>query len=140
MRVVWRKLTKQDTDWELLLGVLWAPLFALTSLGLMLLPERFVPVCRFRALTGVPCITCGSFRCAKLMLAGRLLEAWRMQPLASVAALAIALFSVYAWVVVLGRRPRLRLEGLSKGARRVALGIVIGVVLANWLYLIAAGR
>lgn len=140
MQLRWRKLAKAQTDWELVLGVFWIPLSAVTLMGMMLLPARFAPTCSLRNLTGIACPTCGAYRSARLLMQGRWGEALVMQPFVVGATVLLAFFSLYSLVVVLGRLPRLRLDGLS---RKQCIWIWLAVLIAflvNWGYLVTMGR
>ena len=66
----WRELRDGETDWEFVLGVLWAPLFALSVIAMMVLPGFLVPACGLKRFTGIPCPTCGSYRCMHLLMRG----------------------------------------------------------------------
>lgn len=119
--------------WILLLGVL-------SLVVLLALPAEFRPRCRFHALTGLPCPTCGATRCGELLFHGRLLEAARMQPLIfGVAALALPLLAyslpalLFNWPL-----PRLRMESGREWRRWVA-GISL-LLLINWIYLVAQSK
>ncbi len=46
------------------------------------------PVCSFRARTGLPCVGCGGTRALALMARGRLIAAWRVNPLGAFTGLA----------------------------------------------------
>ena len=52
------------------------------------------------------------------------------------ALLGIALYEIYAAIVVLGNRPRLRWEPVSKKSALILRLIVIFLIAANWAYLI----
>jgi hypothetical protein len=139
------KITRQtlgpsETDPELVFGVLLLPLTALSAALLTRLPPAWQPICFFHRTTGFPCGTCGAMRSFSLLVRLRIAEAWLCQPfLVTLAALG-ALYVLYSLVVVLGRRPRLRVVGMSVRAKWT-VGVVSGMLfLANWLYLVAAGR
>ena len=140
MQLHWRKLEKGQTDWELVLGVFWLPLSAVALLGMLLLPARFAPTCSLHNWTGIACPTCGAYRSARLLMQGRWGEAFVMQPFVVTATVLLALFSLYSLVVVPGRLPRLRLDGLS-GRQRIGLWLAVLVAFVlNWIYLIVMGR
>ena len=140
MKLEWRRLRRGETDWELVLGVLWTPLFLLTILVVLHLPGALIPVCRFHRITGIPCPTCGAYRAMHLLLNGDPAAALRMQPLVCAGALGLVVFSLYSWLVVLGRKTRLRPAGLSRRTRRlVGLG-VLAAFLLNWMWLLIDGR
>jgi hypothetical protein len=114
-------------------GALGAPL---------ILVARFVPLsrlpgwgCTFRALTGLPCPSCGMTRSFDWLARGRLLDALAVNPIG----FALAAFSAVGLLYLLARPlrpPRLSFQ-LSPRAS-LALRIGIGAALAlNWAFLLA---
>jgi len=88
-------------------------------------------LCLFKAVTGVPCPTCGFTRGLLLLLNGRLARAWAMNPLVfSVLAVSAAVVLIR---VVLARGARVR---LSRSERRVGWVLAAALLLANWAYVI----
>ena|SRR3712207_2653688 len=133
MRVRLRRLRPGEMDHELVWSgvTITGALVMLLWLGLALPWPR----CAFHALVGLPCLTCGSTRAALAMAHGDLAQAWHHNPLASIALAAVALFDLYALVVVVTRAPRLRVA-FSRGMRRAAVALLGSAALLNWIYLI----
>ena len=115
----------------------------LIGLGLfvaLLLPENAGPViCPFRAMTGLPCPTCGLIRSAGLILRGHVGQALAVNPFDTVfmtivapVAVAIALLNRFGRVAV-----RVSLSSLEK---RVAWIGLAAVVAANWWYVLLTQR
>jgi len=135
MRLVWRRLSPEGFNHELVwLMISVATVVAATAwsaLGLIW------PRCPFLELTGYPCLTCGATRCSLAFLHGHFLSALRWNPLAFAALCGIAMYDLYAVVVVAVRSSRPRLvdwSALEKNGVRLAVLILIA---ANWIYLLA---
>lgn len=92
-------------------------------------------ICRFKALTGLPCPACGTGRAGLALLRGDLAGALVANPF-MLAAGATALVCLGARLLH-ARAPRL--VGTPRERRRAFLG-ALALLLANWAYLIAAGR
>jgi len=138
MRIRFKKLTAGQPDYERGLLILCVVVLAVAALVVEVWPERWLPACLFRRLTGMSCPTCGLIRSLRLLAAGRIHAAWLQQPLVTVALAILAAGSAYAAVTVLFNGPRARLERVSPKAKRVMLVLLIALVLANWAYLIGA--
>ena len=95
------------------------------------------PQCPFLALTGWPCMTCGATRATIAFFQGDFLQAFLWNPLAALALGGAVLFDVYAGVVLLSRRPRLRIVDWTKSQATAAWIGVSAVILINWIYLLA---
>lgn len=134
MQVEWRRLRPGELDAELIwlcvtvagagVAILWLALH---------LPW---PICTFRTLTGLPCVTCGATRSAIALLQGDLGMAWRLNPLVFMGICAVLVFDLYALAVLSFRRPRLRLSRWRGNDRRIALTLAVVAGLLNWIYLL----
>lgn len=134
MRVELRRLRPGELDHELiwLLVTVSAALLACAWLALHLPWPR----CTFRALTGLPCVTCGATRSSLAFLHGNLATAWRFNPLVFVGLWAIAIFDLYALGVLSMRARRARVVSSNPRTRRWVLAAVVLAGLANWIYLL----
>jgi len=113
------------------LGFLFAPLDLVAG---------FFPECRFRAATGMACMTCGTTRAFLALGDGEFLQAMRMNPLVTLLSLLGLLYVPVAWFVWLARRPRPRLGFTSRRAAWIFAVVAAVLVLVNWSFLIVDGR
>ncbi len=134
MRVELRRLGAGELNHELiwLAVTVGAALSAILWLALHL-PW---PTCIFRALTGLPCVTCGATRASLAFLHGDFGVAWRFNPLIFVGICAVALFDVYALFVLSTGARRVRISLPKRGARKLVLAGVVLLGLGNWIYLL----
>jgi hypothetical protein len=95
------------------------------------------PRCLFLAATGWPCLTCGATRATIAFFHGDFPLAISWNPLAFVALCGVAMFDFYAAVVLLGRRPRLRIVDWTRTEKIAARLAVVALILLNWVYLLA---
>jgi hypothetical protein len=113
-------------------------LLAAGAVSLLHLDRIPLTVCVFKGLTGLPCPTCGSTRALGRLFALDFAGALAMNPFTTLVAVLVA-----GWALAdLALLPRRRVLDLEVPKR---LGFVLRVAalvlfLANWVYLIAAGR
>lgn len=108
------------------------------AVGLLHLDRLPFPVCYLKALSGLPCPTCGSTRAMAHLFMLDLRGALAMNPLTTVVALGFVLWGL-ADLLLLARGRALRLQ-VSPAAARLLRVVAVVVVLANWVYLVAVGR
>ncbi len=124
--------------------VVWTLVIAgLVLLGLLLvnLPAKSYPrrPCRFKAITGWPCLSCGATRSFGNISRGDVTEAFSNNPLFATLYIASGMWVLYSAAVVLFRLRRLRVSVTSPGLK---LGLRIAAPAAfatNWVYLVVAG-
>jgi uncharacterized protein DUF2752 len=135
MRLVWRRVRPDNFNHEL---VWLAVSVAAAVVGAIWLRLGFPTLrCPFLAVTGYPCLTCGATRCAIAFLHGNFFAGWLWNPLALVALCFVALFDVYAAIVLVARAPRLRLVDWRRWEKNAVRLAVVSLILANWIYLLA---
>jgi len=135
MRLVSRHLGPKEFDHELV----WLAVSVTAAVvgGAWLWLGLGWPRCPFLAMTGYPCLTCGATRCAIALGHFHLIHAWHWNPLAFVALCGVALFDVYAAIVLAARWPRLRLVDWTRSEKNVLRVAVVALLAVNWIYLLA---
>jgi hypothetical protein len=113
-------------------------LCAIVAAGALHLDRLPLTLCTFKALTGWACLTCGTTRALARLFELDLAGALAMNPLATVGTLALVPWAL-ADLVLLPRGSALDVT-LSPALARVARVAAVALVLANWAYLLAAGR
>jgi hypothetical protein len=135
MRLVWRRPPAAGFDHELV----WLAVSLVTlAAGAAWMWIGFGwPRCPFLAMTGWPCLTCGATRATIGLLQGDFVQAVSWNPLAFLALCGVAIFDLYAVVVLLGRAPRLRAVDWTRTEKNVLRAAIICALLLNWMYLLA---
>jgi Protein of unknown function (DUF2752) len=108
------------------------------AVGLLHLDHLPVSFCAFKAVTGLPCMTCGTTRAFGRLFSLDLAGAIAMNPLSAAVGLALVPWGI-ADLVLLPRGRALTLE-VRPGLAPVLRVAAVTLVVANWAYLIAAGR
>jgi hypothetical protein len=97
-----------------------------------------VTLCVFKGLTGLPCPTCGSTRALGRLIGLDFAGALRMNPFTTLVAGVVAAWAL-ADLALLPRRQALDVEVSPPIAFALRVGAFV-LFLANWVYLVAAGR
>jgi hypothetical protein len=120
-------------------GAILAACAAVTMVMVIVLHLDRLPfsLCVFKAVTGVPCLTCGTTRALALLARLDLVGALAMNPLVASGSLLLIPWAV-ADLVLMPARRALALE-LSPAAARVARVAFVAAVVLNWVWLVAAG-
>jgi Protein of unknown function (DUF2752) len=138
MQFLRRRLAPGETDHELLWLSVSAGSLVCAAVWLALgLPW---PRCVFHDLTGLPCLTCGATRCTIAFLHGNFIAAWTWNPLAFLALGGVALFDLYALIVLVFRAPRLRIVAFTRRAKNFARLAAIAILALNWIFLLSHWR
>ena len=132
------KLVRRDGGPPLGAIFLGIGLVGVAAVGVLHLDRLAIPLCVFKAITGLPCMTCGTTRTMGLLFLGQVGPALAMNPLATVTAATIA-----AWgtgdLFLMRKRAAIGIE-IAPRLRPVLQAAAASAVVANWAYLIAAGR
>lgn len=130
MRWQLRRLRSGEPDYELIF-LLVTSAAAIAGLAWLRLGLPW-PECNFRALFGIPCLTCGSTRALLALVRGNFALAWQFNPLATMAMCGIALYDMYAVAVLATRAMRLRVSL----PRNIVLPALVAAALLNWFHLL----
>ena len=106
--------------------------------GLMHLDRLPGTFCAFKAVTGLPCMSCGTTRAFARLFRLDLPGAVTMNPLSAAVALALVPWGL-ADLALLRRGRALALE-ISPSVAPLVRVTAVTLVFANWAYLIVAGR
>jgi Protein of unknown function (DUF2752) len=109
-----------------------------SAVGLLHLDRLPLPLCAFKALTGLPCMTCGTTRALGRLFVHDIAGALSMNPLATLAAFAIALWGLTDLLLL--SRGRALGVAMDPGTARVVRVLAVLAILVNWGYLVYAGR
>jgi len=118
-----------------LLGV---GLCAVLAVGFLNLDRLPLTACMFKAVTGIPCPTCGATRAVGQLAHLDAVAALSMNPLIVLAGALVVPWGL-ADLALLPRGRALRVE-FSPGAARVLRVAAVAAVVLNWVYLLAVGR
>jgi Protein of unknown function (DUF2752) len=135
MRFVWRRIPPDSFNHELV----WLAVSGAALVGGAVWLRLGLPTlrCPFLAVTGYPCLTCGATRCAIALFHGNFAGAWSWNPLALAALVGVALFDLYAAVILVTRAPRLRAIAWTRVEKNAVRALVITLIAVNWAYLLA---
>lgn len=123
-----------------LAGVVTTAVVGLAALAVRLLRlDRLpIPLCTFRAVTGIPCMSCGATRAFGQLARLDLIGALAFHPLATALALGVVLWGLLDLALLPWQRS-LRLE-CTRRELKYLLGSGVFLTLANWAYLVAVRR
>ena len=138
MNLVFRKLEKEDRDYELI----WLIIGGLALLFLYFFLEHIHRNvhCLFKKITSVPCLTCGMVRAFISLCEPDPVRAFLYNPLATVIYIFLGMYLVYAAAAVLFNTNRLRIDPADRRLSAAARGLILFLLAANWLYLVFTGR
>lgn len=133
MQISWRRVAPGESDQELIWLIV--SVAALAGGGAWLALGLPWPRCPFLDITGFPCMTCGATRSAIAFLHGDFLAALRWNPLAFAALCALVVFDLYAVIVIVRRKTRLRIVDWTIAEKNAVRIAVISLIALNWIYL-----
>ncbi len=119
--------------------VIWGSIgITLGAMALLVPFDVLAMRCAFKAMFGLPCLTCGMTRSWMHLRRLDLFGAFFFNPLMTVFYIFAALYCAYALVAVVFRTRRIRIEVTHRWEPKAIRVGVVAVALANWIYLIAA--
>ena len=132
MRISLRYKSPGDIEF----GIIYGTIALLALIAARVLPvQKIIPPCPFRAVTGIPCPSCGSTRSLVHLANGDIAGSLILNPLFSLAMIT-ALFLFFACSVrLLFNRSRITLTHTRREGTVLRAGMA-GIFLANWSYLI----
>lgn len=120
-------------------GLVYGILGILVLIAARLLPLSSIPfACPFKAITGIPCPTCGSTRAFMYFAHLDIVGAFSINPLIStliILGIVLLFYSLSAFFL----SPLSLSIKLNRRENRFIRSGVIGVIILNWFYLIFAG-
>lgn len=131
-----RFILKQRTPGQIEFGIIYGGIAIFALCVAWFLPSfAFSPSCSFRALTGIPCPTCGSTRSVVHLAHGDIIASLSMNPLISMCFLAAVPYFFYSIMTLTPHFSRLYVSLTEHEKYAARYGIII-LVLMNWIYLI----
>jgi Protein of unknown function (DUF2752) len=117
-------------------GIVYGTIALLALIAARVLPvQEILPPCPFRAVTGIPCPSCGTTRSLVHLAHGDIAGSLILNPLFSLAMIT-ALFLLFARAARLPfNRSRITLTHTRREGTLLRAGMA-GIFLANWCYLI----
>ena len=134
MRFVLARRARGQIEFGIIYGVI--ALLALFA-GRFIPVLSFAPSCAFKALTDLPCPTCGATRAIVHLSQGELFSALAMNPLIFAGFLAAVLALFYSLFTLVFDLPRISIALSEYERNRVRIAAVL-VLLLNWIYLFFA--
>ena len=96
------------------------------------------PFCVFRRLTGIPCWGCGTIRVVQLLMQGKLIDAFFLNPL-SVLACIMVVSGMAIWWMDFFRNTHIMSSLMKKKFNPMAIVALVCLVLLNWIWNIQKG-
>ena len=125
---------KKRASGDIVFGLIYGTIAILALIAVRVLPVlELMPLCVFKAFTGIPCPTCGATRSMVHLAHGNLAASVVMNP--AIPLLMIAALLMFAHdVASLFSGSRISLALTPREATLIRAGAVV-VLLANWTYL-----
>ncbi|UCE18147.1 MAG: DUF2752 domain-containing protein [Gemmatimonadota bacterium] len=132
-----RVVQKEKGDLDL--GLVYGGIGVFCFVGARFLSEltALLPRCPFHRVTGLPCPTCGTTRSGILLSQFNIVGAFLVNPLFVLVSFAVGVWALSAFVLHIANR-RIQVVQFDD-AKPVIRILLVGTILANWVYLIFAG-
>jgi hypothetical protein len=131
-----RFVLKKRQSGQIEYGVIYGGIALLALFAGRFLPLLdLAPSCVFKAVTGVPCPTCGSTRSIVFLSHGDMLSAFYMNPLVALCAIIALVYFFYRIITLAFELPAMEvaLTEREQDRLRVLAALFVGL---NWLYLV----
>ena len=114
---------------------IWAPIIVVAFAAARWFPFERVPLpCPFRAITSLPCFTCGATRSMIALAQFDVVRALEMNPLVAIGGMLGIVYVLHSIRVLFTKRP------WRPEIPRIVRPGLIAAIAANWAYLVAVGR
>jgi hypothetical protein len=116
-------------------GIIYGSIAVMALLAARYLPiSNMLPACTFKAVTGIPCPTCGTTRSLMYLAYGDITGSLIMNPLFSLAMISASILLLVRLTCLSFSHTRITLTHTRREGTLLRAGMV-GIFLANWIYL-----
>lgn len=96
------------------------------------------PFCVFHRLTGIPCWGCGTVRVVQLLIQGKIMDAFLLNPLSVLACVMIVVGTAIWWIDFF-RNTHVMSSLMRKKVNPLTIIVLVSLVLLNWMWNIQKG-
>ncbi len=120
--------------------IIWGPMAMLFVIAAGFFKDflDLLPPCIFHRLTGIPCLTCGGTRSLVALSQFDIASSFLLNPMLLLFAVGIMAFSLFSLFSAVSKKGII--ANFSEGQKKALRVGIIGLFLANWAYLVVAGR
>jgi len=134
MHIIFKKREKGEIEY----GIIYGGISLVVLIIARTMPVlSLAPSCVFRALTGIPCPTCGATHAVVYLSHGEVSAAFMMNPLTAVCLIVAFLVFFYSLATLSFNLPKINIMLSSKECTILRVGVII-LILIQWAYVITA--